>query len=384
VKIVLWLAKDTQVELGTMPNVLLPFTIFEVTFGTIGSGHQVRTVPSTKANYSGENVAMKAKRTRLFGNEVTTSIPTKGGSSSTEEVPCLSRANMFTYRFCVFHAQNELVTKSPARAAENFFFMWELCLRFQCDLVAGDANMAGYKVGGSKQIIPSHKTACFASTLEYLVGKWNSEKTKTTGNTSQNVEVDFVSSNSVSQLYELVQFYNEEDRGRKIHSKEVEIPYEDWPCQDCIHAAIFSYGHSISDPEDFAELRRRDEDEFAITVSENVSEVMQEALLLSSSDGDFHSPIWLSIDLPEKTAKLKHELRPMESRKRAHDTRKERQKAKLQEHRTSATTGSVSSEPQPDVQVPSASSSSSRGKVPTFKFINKGKGKGKDKQKGKD
>ena len=373
-------AMNEEIELPTMPNLVLPFAIFEVEFGTIGVGHQQRAVPSSKQDYEGDDLSMKAKRTRLFGSEVTTSVQI--GSSSTEEVPVLSRANMYKCRVCVFHAQNKIVSESPARTAENFFFMWELCLRYQCDIVAGDANMAGYRMMGSKQLIPNHRTACFTSTLMYLIEKWNKASEEETGNNSRLIDVDFVSSNSVSTLYELMCFYNDDNRGHKLRTKEIDISFEDWPEQDCIHAAIFSYGHTFSDPEDFAELRRTDGSEFSITISENVSEIMHETLFLPHTDGDFHSPIWISLNLPEtRHSGLRRSLRPGESRKRAHDTRKERQKAKVQEARAKAvpTSAPTVSEPRPSAQATSSgSSSSSKSKAFSAPF-SKGKGKGKSK-----
>jgi hypothetical protein len=219
---------------------------------------------------------------------------------------------------------------------------------------------------GSKQVIPNQLRSCFAETCNILVDRWNKANLKH----DHLVEVDFVSSNSISTLWELMCFYNNNDRGKKLLSGEVDIPWDEWPSQDCIHGAVLSWGHSFSRIEDFLEMKKADSSEFLITVSENVSELINEALFLPHSDGDFHSPIWLCINLPEqKHAGLRRKIRTEEAKKRTHDSRKERQRAKVREARTSAT---ESSQPQ-------VSTSASSSTAPSAKPKTKGKSKGKSK-----
>ena len=67
----------------------------------------------------------------------------------------LERCGMRVFRICAFHMSAKIASKKPA------LMLLADCFHYQVDYISGDANMAGYRTGGSKQGSTSIRDSCF-------------------------------------------------------------------------------------------------------------------------------------------------------------------------------------------------------------------------------
>ena len=81
----------------------------------------------------------------------------------------LTRAGMNVMRVCVFHMKSHVASRQPGLCHEAYGVMLADCFAFQTDNVAGDANMSGYRYGGSRQVSASIKHSCWQDMVRYFV-----------------------------------------------------------------------------------------------------------------------------------------------------------------------------------------------------------------------
>ena len=105
------------------------------------------------------------------------------------------------------------------------------------------------------------------------------------------------------------------ENGKILLQPDNQIPDEDWPNLDCMSLGILSYGHSFDSLIDFEACIDSNDSEFIIEVSESVTQMTNDMLFVPTGDGDAHSPIWVSIKLPESnTPRWKNASRPVEAK----------------------------------------------------------------------
>ena len=85
----------------------------------------------------------------------------------------LTRAGMNVIRVCVFHMKSHVAFRQPGLCHEAYGIMLADCFAFQADIVAGDANMSGYRYGGSRQGSASIKHSCWQDMVRYFVKAYN-------------------------------------------------------------------------------------------------------------------------------------------------------------------------------------------------------------------
>ena len=84
-----------------------------------------------------------------------------------------SLRNASVHRICVFHMSAKIASKKPALTHEAMGVMLADCFRNQVDYITGDANMAGYRTGGSKQGSTSIRDSCFQETVGNYLKAYN-------------------------------------------------------------------------------------------------------------------------------------------------------------------------------------------------------------------
>ena len=85
----------------------------------------------------------------------------------------LTRAGSNSVRVCVFHLDSGIAGDKVGLAHEALATMFTGCLRFQVDLICGDANMATYRAWGRKQGSADIKGGISQSLLDYFLEAWS-------------------------------------------------------------------------------------------------------------------------------------------------------------------------------------------------------------------
>ena len=80
----------------------------------------------------------------------------------------LTRAGMNVMRVCVFHMNSYVASRQPSLMHEAFGAMLADCFAYQIDVIAGDANMSGYRFSCSKQGSASLKHGCWQEMVRYF------------------------------------------------------------------------------------------------------------------------------------------------------------------------------------------------------------------------
>ena len=81
----------------------------------------------------------------------------------------VEHCGMTQFRSCVFHMSSRVASKTPALLHEAMGATLADCLHYQVDLIAGDANMAAYRIGGSRQGSTSVRDSCFQEMVCYYL-----------------------------------------------------------------------------------------------------------------------------------------------------------------------------------------------------------------------
>ena len=71
------------------------------------------------------------------------------------------------------HMSSKVASKKPALMHEAIGIMLADCFHYQVDYITGDANMASYRTGGSKQGSSSIRDSCFQEMVRYYLKAYN-------------------------------------------------------------------------------------------------------------------------------------------------------------------------------------------------------------------
>ena len=85
----------------------------------------------------------------------------------------LTRAGMNVIRVCSFHMKSHVASPQPGLCHEAYGIMLADCCAFQTDIVAGDANLSGYRLGGSRQGSASLNHSCWQDMMRSFVRAYN-------------------------------------------------------------------------------------------------------------------------------------------------------------------------------------------------------------------
>ena len=69
--------------------------------------------------------------------------------------------------------KSHVASRQPGLCHEAYGNMLADCFAFQTDIVAGDANMSGYRYGGSRQVSSSIEHSCWQDMVRYFVRAHN-------------------------------------------------------------------------------------------------------------------------------------------------------------------------------------------------------------------
>ena len=239
------------------------------------------------------------------------------------------------------------------------------------EYITGDANMAGYRTGGSKQGSSSIRDSCFQEMVRYYLKAYTAAQN---GDPYCCPRAKFTTSNPLTLLR-----WMEDKFG--IPWKDVgAVDWENIPGLDCMVACILEWSHSI--PMEIWEQTTDPVDEYKVRISEWLLHSNQDVYMLPETDNDSHTPLLVHLTPSWMSNRQRRELRNPETIKASHDRRREAQRAKKR------------GDPAPEEETPGKGSArpaepenppSGKGKRPAEPaYPPKGKGKGKGKYPGPD
>ena len=283
----------------------------------------------------------------------------------------IERCGMPVFRVCVFHMSAKVASKKPALMHEAMGVMLADCFHFQVDYITGDANMAGYRTGGSKQGSTSIRDSCFQEMVRYYLKAYTAAQN---GDPYCCPRAKFTTSNPLTLLR-----WMEDKFG--IPWKDVgAVDWENIPGLDCMVACIREWSHSI--PMEIWEQTTDPVDEYKVRISEWLLRSNRDVYMLPETDNDSHTPLLVHLTPSWMSNRQRRELRNPETIKASHDRRREAQRAKKR------------GDPAPEEETPGKGSArpaepenppSGKGKRPAEPaYPPKGKGKGKGKYPGPD
>ena len=213
------------------------------------------------------------------------------------------RCGMPVFRICAFHMSAKVANKRPALMHEAIGIMLADCFHYQVDHITGDANMASYRTGGSKQGSSSIRDSCFQEMVRYYLKA-----------------AKFCTSNPLTLLR-----WMEDKFG--IPWKDVgPVDWQNVPGLDCMTACILEWSHTV--PMEKWEQGNDPSDEYKVRISEWLLHSNRDVYLLPDSDNDSHTPLLVHLTPTWMSNRERRELRNQEVLKAAHDSRRERQRAK--------------------------------------------------------
>ena len=229
----------------------------------------------------------------------------------------LERCGMPVFRLCAFHMSAKVARAKPALMHEAMGIMLADCFHYQVDYITGDANMAAYRTGGSKQGSSSIRDSCFQEMVRYYLKAYNAAQR---GDPYCVPKAKFCTSNPLTLLR-----WMEDKFG--IPWKDVgAIDWQTIPGLDCMVACILEWSHSV--PMDRWEQATEPAEEYKVRVSEWLLHSNRDVYLLPESDNDSHTPLLVHLTPAWMSNREKREFRNLETIKAAHDSRRERQRAK--------------------------------------------------------
>ena len=167
----------------------------------------------------------------------------------------IERCGMPVFRVCVFHMSSKVASKKPALTHEAMGVTLADCFHFQVDYITGDANMAGYRTGGSKQGSSSIRDSCFQEMVRYYLKAYTAAQN---GDPYCCPRAKFTTSNPLTLLR-----WMEDKFG--IPWKDVgAVDWENIPGLDCMVACILEWLHSI--PMEIWEQATDPVDEYKVTL----------------------------------------------------------------------------------------------------------------------
>ena len=218
----------------------------------------------------------------------------------------IERCGMPVFRICVFHMSAKVASKKPALMREAMGVMLADCFHFQVDYITGDANMACYRTGGSRQ-----------GSSRYYLKAYNAAQN---GDPYCCPRAEFTTSNPLTLLR-----WMEDKFG--IPWKDVgAVDWENIPGLDCMVARILEWSHSI--PMEIWEQATDPVDEYKVRISEGLLHSNQDVYMLPETDNDSHTPLLVHLTPTWMSNRQRREMRNPETVKASHDRRREAQRAK--------------------------------------------------------
>ncbi|CAE7800364.1 unnamed protein product, partial [Symbiodinium necroappetens] len=129
----------------------LSWSIFEVCFGRTVDVSQIREHPSNMATVFSQQESRFSERESSgqeqanLDEEAVLEHTDRGNYQESDYKLPLERCNLNTVRICNFHLHNVVASKQPGITNEALAVMFTDAFHFQCDIIAGDGNMAAYR-----------------------------------------------------------------------------------------------------------------------------------------------------------------------------------------------------------------------------------------------
>ena len=211
----------------------------------------------------------------------------------------------------------KIASKKPALTHEAMGVMLADCFRNQVDYITGDANMAGYRTGGSKQGSTSIRDSCFQEMVGNYLKAYNAAQN---GDPYCCPKAKFATSNPLTLLRWM------EDRFGVPWKNVGAVDWQSVPGLGCMVACILEWSHSI--PMERWSQTTDPTDEYKVRISEWLLHSNQDVYMLPESDNDSHTPLLIHLTPSWMSNKERRELRNPDTLKAAHDRRRELQRAK--------------------------------------------------------
>ena len=148
----------------------------------------------------------------------------------------IDRCGMPVFRICAFHMSAKIASKKPALTHEAMGITLADCFHNQVDYITGDANMAGYRTGSSKQGSTSIRDSCFQEMVRYYLKAYNAAQN---GDPYCCPKAKFATSNPLTLLRWM------EDRFSIPWKNVGAVDWQSVPGLDCMVACILEWSHSI-------------------------------------------------------------------------------------------------------------------------------------------
>ena len=265
----------------------------------------------------------------------------------------LRRSGLTTVRLCVFHLKSSIAKKKVAATHEALGTMLMDCMKYQVDILSGDANMAAFRYQGSKQGSISIAESAWQSMVDYFI---DASFEATNKNLYVSPRVHHFTANPVH----LLKLY-EDILGQPYSQVSKNISWDSLPGLDCMVGSVFEWGHSY--PDSIWKSKSDHSHEYKVTVSEWTLNSNKTHYLLPDGDNDSHTPLFFDISAAWMANQTKKEM------ERNPDTLLEKARRRQERQMENRMRGKGPEEPQPP-----------KGKGKQKKGKDKGaKGKGKKK-----
>ena len=265
----------------------------------------------------------------------------------------LRRSGLTTVRLCVFHLKSSIAKKKVAATHEALGTMLMDCMKYQVDILSGDANMAAFRYQGSKQGSISIAESAWQSMVDYFI---DASFEATNKNLYVSPRVHHFTANPVH----LLKLY-EDILGQPYSQVSQNISWDSLPGLDCMVGSVFEWGHSY--PDSIWKSKSDHSHEYKVTVSEWTLNSNKTHYLLPDGDNDSHTPLFFDISAAWMANQTKKEM------ERNPDTLLEKARRRQERQMENRMRGKGPEEPQPP-----------KGKGKQKKGKDKGaKGKGKKK-----
>ena len=265
----------------------------------------------------------------------------------------LRRSGLTTVRLCVFHLKSSIAKKKVAATHEALGTMLIDCMKYQVDILSGDANMAAFRYQGSKQGSISIAESAWQSMVDYFI---DASFEATNKNLYVSPRVHHFTANPVH----LLKLY-EDILGQPYSQVSENISWDSLPGLDCMVGSVFEWGHSY--PDSIWKSKSDHSHEYKVTVSEWTLNSNKTHYLLPDGDNDSHTPLFFDISAAWMANQTKKEM------ERNPDTLLEKARRRQERQMENRMRGKGPEEPQPP-----------KGKGKQKKGKDKGaKGKGKKK-----
>ena len=229
----------------------------------------------------------------------------------------LERCGMQVFRVCAFHMSAKIASKKRALTREAMGIMLADCFHYQADYITGDANMAGYRTGGSKQGSTSIRDSCFQEMVRYYLKAYNAAQSGDPYYCCPKAK--FCTSNPLTLLRWV------EDKFGILWKNVGAIDWQSIPSMDCMAACILEWAHTI--PMERWSQATDPTDEYKVRISEWLLHSSRDVYMLPDySDSDSHTPLLVHLTPSWMSNKEKRELRNPETLKASHDSRRAKDK----------------------------------------------------------